>query len=84
MRLRPLGHSLSIFFVISFLLCMLWGAFTPQDLHMHRAWQELLPGFEWGSVTGIVIGLVETYLYGWYIALVFVPLYNFFNRQKTA
>ena len=29
------------------------------------------------------LGLIESYLYGWYIALVFVPLYNYFNRGNV-
>lgn len=60
------------------------GSVTPSSLHMHPAWQDLLPGFEFGTLTGFLIGLVESYLYGWYIALLFVPLFNFFNRNSSA
>ena len=45
---------------------------------MYEAWQKLLPGFEWLTLKGFLIGLVESYAYGWYIALVWVPLHNFF------
>lgn len=80
MRIKPLGHSLSIFFAISFLLCVAWGLVMPDNLHMHEAWSAFLPGFNW-SVLGVLIGLVGAYLYGWYIALVFVPLFNFFHKK---
>ncbi len=47
---------------------------SKQDVHRHK----LLPGFEWISWKGFFIGLVETYGYGWFFALVWVPLYNVF------
>ena len=31
-----------------------------------------------------LIGLIEAYLYGWYAAVVFVPLYNFFARRAVS
>ena len=83
MKITPLGHALSLLFAISFVLCILWGLAMPMSLHMHTAWQQMLPGFHMGSAVGILIGLVEAYLYGWYIAVIFVPLYNFFSRQKA-
>jgi hypothetical protein len=84
MRLKPLGHALSLFLAISFVLCIIWGLIFPPELHMHPAWEDLLPGFEFLTLPGFLIGLVETYLYGWYIALVLVPLYNFFDRASRA
>ena len=50
---------------------------------MHKAWESLLPGFTFISVPSFFLGLIESYLYGWYIALVFVPLYRFFSRSGT-
>lgn len=48
---------------------------------MYEAWQKLLPGFEWLTLTGFLIGLVESYTYGWYFALLWVPLYNYFAKR---
>ena len=45
---------------------------------MFEAWRKLLPGFEWISWQSYFIGLAESYGYGWYFALVWAPLYNFF------
>ena len=50
---------------------------------MHGAWEQLLPGFEFISVSSFFLGLLESYAYGWYIAIVFVPLYRLFNRQTA-
>ncbi|NNU17060.1 hypothetical protein HK107_12080 [Parvularcula sp. ZS-1/3] len=83
MRLIPLGHALSLFLAFSFVVCILWGLMTPPSLHMHPAWEALLPGFEFLTLPGFAIGLVESYLYGWYIALIVVPLYRLFDRPSA-
>ncbi len=75
------GNALSLFLAISFLLCVAWGLATPYAMHMHGAWAPLLPGFKWLTPLGFIIGLIESYLYGWYIALVFVPLYRLFSKS---
>ena len=76
------GHALSFFLMISFLLCIAFGLLAPSEMHMHEAWAPLLPGFEWLTLSGFVFGLIGSYFYGWYIALVFVPLYRFFSSRS--
>ncbi len=76
LRIAPLGNSLSLLLLISYLLCVGFGLLMPESMQMYKAWVPLLPGFEWLSFSGFVIGLIETYLYGWYIAVIFVPLYR--------
>ena len=83
MRLIPTGHARAIFLALTFTICIAWGLTAPADRHMHGAWEQLLPGFKFISVSSFFLGLVEAYLYGWYIALVFVPLYRLFNRQRA-
>ena len=41
----------------------------------------LLPGFTWLTWQSFLLGLVESFLYGIYFGLVFVPLYNFFHGK---
>lgn len=84
MRIVPVGNALSLFLALTFTICIAWGLVTPMSMHMHGAWEPLLPGFHWISLPAFLIGLAETYAYGWYIALVFVPLFNLFNRQSGA
>lgn len=79
--IQPLGHALSLFLVISYLLCVGFGLLVPGGLRMYEAWAPLLPGFEWLTWSGFLFGLVGAYLYGWYIAVVFVPLYRAFGRR---
>ncbi|HCD55233.1 MAG: DUF5676 family membrane protein [Halieaceae bacterium] len=82
LRVAPLGNTLSLFLVISYLLCVGFGLLAPAQMRMYEAWAPLLPGFEWLTWTGFFIGLVEVYLYGWYIAVLFVPLYRVFSRSE--
>lgn len=65
----------------SYLVCILWGLVTPEALHMHQLLEITLPGFRWLSPGGFFIGLVESFLYGAYAGLLFVPLHNFFHRR---
>ncbi len=81
-RIMTLGHALSLFIAISYVLCVGFGLLAPERFHMHQAWAPLLPGFEWLTLSGFVFGLIGAYLYGWYIALVFVPLYRLFERRQ--
>lgn len=84
MKLIPVGNTLSIFLALTFSLCIAWGLVAPVELHMHAAWEHLLPGFEFISLPSFLLGLVESYLYGWYIALVIVPLYRLFDRTVSS
>lgn len=83
LRFAPLGNSLSLLLLISYLLCVGFGLIAPETLQMYQVWAPLLPGFEWLSWSGFVIGLIEAYLYGWYLAIVFVPLYRWFAGKAT-
>lgn len=80
--LTALGLSLSGFFVISFLGCIVLGLIVP-DVGMHRPWLQFFPGFEWVTARGIVVGLVWTQVYGWYTALVLGSLFNFFAARLS-
>jgi hypothetical protein len=73
-----LGMSLSLFFVISYVICIIGYLIFPSLPINHAALAIFLPGFELLSWQTILLGLVESFFYGWYIALIFGPLYNFF------
>tara|TARA_R110001592_G_scaffold85502_6_gene252763 strand:- start:2565 stop:2825 length:261 start_codon:yes stop_codon:yes gene_type:complete len=69
------GHATSLFLVISFTLCVIFGLLFPHQA-MYPVWLQLLPGFEWISWKSFFLGIVESYFYGWFIALVWGPIYN--------
>ena len=76
------GHATSLFLAITFVLCVGFDLIFPQ-MAMYRSWQALLPGFTWISWSSFVLGLVESYGYGWYATLIWVPLYNVFNARTA-
>lgn len=72
------GMSLSLFFAVSYVLCVLGYFLFPQLPIDHAALSIFLPGFKLLTWASFILGLVESLLYGWYVALIFVPLYNVF------
>ena len=79
--LVALGHATSLFLAITFVLCVAFDLLFPAHA-MFQAWQKLLPGFHWLSLGSFFLGLIESYAYGWYIALIWTPLYNVFALRK--
>lgn len=77
----PFGLSLSAFFAISYVLCILSGLVVP-TWALHQPWLQFFPGFEWLTLQGFLIGLVEAIAYGWYVAVVFGALFNFFASVR--
>ncbi len=75
-----LGMSLGSLLAISYVLCVLFDLWFP-GLAMYQTWQPLLPGFAWLTWPSFFLGLVESFAYGWYVALIFGPLYNVFAAR---
>jgi 2TM family of unknown function (DUF5676) len=79
-RIARVGHATSVFLAVTFVLCVSFGLLFPV-YRMYEAWAPLLPGFEWLTLGGFIFGLIGSYLYGWYIAILWVPLFNLFGRR---
>ena len=79
---RRLGMALSAFLAISYVLCIVGYFVLPGFPVKHEALSIFLPGFELLSWRTFLIGLAESYAWGWYIAVVFAPLYNFFGARR--
>ncbi|NIN58531.1 MAG: hypothetical protein GTN56_01645 [Xanthomonadales bacterium] len=75
--------SLGLTTAVSFVLCVIWGLLTPMSVHMHEFLELVLPAFEWLTWWGFLLGLVESFLWGFYIGIVFVPIHNFLARRWT-
>ena len=76
-----LGMGLSLFLALSFILCVLAFLILPDFPGEHSALTILLPGFRLLTWTSFCLGLIESLAWGWYIALVFGPVYNFFAAR---
>jgi hypothetical protein len=80
LSLTAVGHATSLFLAISFGLCVAVSLIFPAHT-MAQSLQELLPGFEWLTWKGFLLGLIESYGYGWYATLIWVPIYNVLARH---
>ncbi len=82
LNVKVVSLSLGIFFTISFVLCVVYGLVVPESLHgMSTFLESVLPAFTWLTFSGFLLGLVESFLYGIYTGVVFVPIYNFLSRK---
>lgn len=82
LSIRVISWSLGLFFTISYVLCVIYGLLVPARLHGMSVFLEaVLPAFKWISFKGFILGLVESFLYGPYTGLIFVPIYNYLNKK---
>ena len=82
LNLKVWTMSLGSFLTVSFVLCVLGGLAAPGLPIKHVVLEAVLPGFVWISPGAFLLGLVESFLFGVYAGLVFVPLHNFFARPS--
>jgi hypothetical protein len=75
LSLKAVGHATSMFLAITFVLCVCFDLLFPSRA-MYQSWQALLPGFHWISWRSFLLGVGESYVYGWYATLIWVPIYN--------
>ena len=76
------GMSLGLFLALTYVLCVLFDLWFPGQA-MNQTWLRLLPGFTWLTWPSFFLGLAESFAYGWYVALVFGPIYNFFVSRLS-
>jgi len=81
LNIKIVTWSLAIWTTFSFVFCVVFALLTPSTLYMHALLLQILPGFEWFSWRGFLVGLIESFLYGAYAGLVYVPIYNFLHRK---
>jgi 2TM family of unknown function (DUF5676) len=78
---KPMTWSLGVFAALTFVVCVVYGLLVPKAFHMSQFLEITLPGFQWLSLGAFVLGLVESFLYGAYVGLVYTPIHNFFARR---
>jgi hypothetical protein len=74
-----LGLASSLFLAISFVLCVLGYLLFPSLPVPHGMLSLVLPGFELLTVRSFFLGLFESFAWGWYISVIFAPLFNYFS-----
>lgn len=75
---KVVSATLSVSAGIVYLLCVIFRPVFPNwAMYTTPMWLAAFPGFSW-TLVGILLGLVESLLYGLLAAVIFVPVYNFF------
>tara|TARA_Y100001973_G_scaffold88801_1_gene134424 strand:- start:82 stop:354 length:273 start_codon:yes stop_codon:yes gene_type:complete len=78
---RLVTWALGLFAAVTLIVCVIYGLVTPQSLHMHTFLEQVLPAFKWLTWWGFLLGLIESFLYGAYVGLVFCPIFNWLHRH---
>jgi hypothetical protein len=78
-----LGQALSVFFMVSYTICIIGYLLFPGMPVKHEFLAIFLPGFTLLSWHTFFLGLIESFIWGWYIAVVFGAIYNFFQRRSA-
>lgn len=81
LNIKIIPWALGLWGAVSFIVCVLYGLITPQSLHMHVFLEQILPGFKWLTWWGFLLGVVESFLYGVYAGIVYVPIHNGLTRR---
>lgn len=81
LNIKIVTWSIGVFTSFSFVLCVIYGLVTTESIHMHQFLETILPAFKWLTIGGFFLGLIESFLWGAYIGLVYVPIYNFFHKR---
>jgi 2TM family of unknown function (DUF5676) len=81
LNIKIVTWSLGIFTATSFVLCVIYGLIVPQSLHATQFLEAVLPAFKWLTFWGFCLGLIESFLWGIYAGLLFVPIYNVLARR---
>jgi hypothetical protein len=76
------GWSVSSFFAVTYVVCVIGYLVIPGSFINHAALSLFLPGFKLLDWPNFFLGLAESFAFGWYVALVFAPIYNFFAARR--
>lgn len=78
---KKTGKVMGIISVAFFLLCMVWGVVlvdpTLKTLHANIL-RIVYPGFAM-SFVGFLMGIIEAFIYGWILGVLFAWLHNRFS-----
>lgn len=81
LNIKLVSWALGLWSAFTFLVCVLYGLIVPESLHMTAFLEQVLPAFKWLTWPGFLLGLLESFLYGAYAGLVYVPIYNLLKQR---
>jgi len=81
--LWPIAWTLGTFAAAIFAFDILLGVLFPDWWVMQKIYEVLMPGFKFISWGAFFLGLLQAFVGGFWVAVLFVPIYNFFARLAT-
>ena len=84
LNIKVVTWSLAIWAALMFVSCVVYGLLTPSSMHMTAFLEQLLPGYKPLSGVGFFVGLIQSFLYGAFAGLVYVPVYNFLSHNFSS
>ena len=62
---------------VFYVVCLIYGLFlTGKVAESHHSFFELLPGFNWVNVGGVILGAVYLFVFAWIFAWYIVWMHN--------
>ncbi len=77
LSLKSYGWKCVLGAEVFYVACLIYGAFIIGiAAQLHHSLFELLPGFTWGTISGVIIGAVDLFVFAWIFASYFVWMHN--------
>lgn len=84
LNFRIIAASLTTTAALAYLICVVFRPIFPTwAMYTSDFWAAAFPGFSW-TFPGILVGLIESALYGLLAAVLFVPVHNFFSTRLAS
>jgi len=77
---KVVASSLGVLLVVIYVICVLFDLLWPV-YEMRKVWSLLLPGFTWLTPSSFLLGLVESFIWGIILGVIFVSIYNYFSDR---
>ena len=77
LNIKVVASSLGVLLAVIYILCVLFDLLWPV-YEMRRVWSLLLPGFTWLTPSSFLLGLIESFIWGLLVGIIFVSIYNYF------
>lgn len=81
LRMKVWTLTLGLWAAVTYSLCVLGGVLFPSFPIRHQTLELILPGFSWLTAGSFVLGLVESFVLGAYVAVVLVTIHNLVARR---
>ena len=83
LNIKLISSTLGIWSAVTFLVCIVFGLITPAGQHMTAFLEMMLPAFKWLTWWGFLLGLIESFLYGFYVGALYCVIYNALRRYPS-